>query len=83
MVDLAQTIEEWKDIQSVKVDDQVKTFLKNFFITLAIEFIKLWLCWAHFQTRAELLKLTGGGLAPFSQFVGSLSKNHSRQSLKE
>ena len=23
MVDLAQTIEEWKDIQSVKVDDQV------------------------------------------------------------
>ena len=24
MVDLAQTIEEWKDIQSVKVDDQVR-----------------------------------------------------------
>ena len=24
MVDLAQTIEEWKDIQSVKVDDQVQ-----------------------------------------------------------
>ena len=24
MVDLAQTIEEWKDIQSIKVDDQVK-----------------------------------------------------------
>ena len=24
MVDLAQTIEEWKDLQSVKVDDQVK-----------------------------------------------------------
>ena len=23
MVDLAQTIEEWKDIQSIKVDDQV------------------------------------------------------------
>ena len=23
MVDLAQTIEEWKDLQSVKVDDQV------------------------------------------------------------
>ena len=23
MVDLAQTIEEWKDIQSLKVDDQV------------------------------------------------------------
>ncbi len=26
MVDLAQTIEEWKDIQSVKVDDQVRKF---------------------------------------------------------
>ena len=24
MVDLAQTIEEWKDIQSIKVDDQVR-----------------------------------------------------------
>ena len=24
MVDLAQTIEEWKDIQSIKVDDQVE-----------------------------------------------------------
>ena len=23
MVDLAQTIEEWKDIQSIKIDDQV------------------------------------------------------------
>ncbi len=29
MVDLAQTIEEWKDIQSVKVDDQVSTFLNQ------------------------------------------------------
>jgi hypothetical protein len=29
MVDLAQTIEEWKDIQSVKVDDQVSTFLTS------------------------------------------------------
>ena len=28
MVDLAQTIEEWKDLQSVKVDDQV---IKLFF----------------------------------------------------
>ncbi len=27
MVDLAQTIEEWKDLQSVKVDDQVRTLL--------------------------------------------------------
>jgi hypothetical protein len=26
MVDLAQTIEEWKDLQSVKVDDQVTHF---------------------------------------------------------
>ena len=24
MVDLAQTIEEWKDIQSVNIDDQVR-----------------------------------------------------------
>jgi hypothetical protein len=31
MVDLAQTIEEWKDIQSVKVDDQVKKLInKNY-----------------------------------------------------
>ena len=27
MVDLAQTIEEWKDIQSLKVDDQVQSSL--------------------------------------------------------
>jgi len=27
MVDLAQTIEEWKDLQSVKVDDQVSDFI--------------------------------------------------------
>ena len=29
MVDLAQTIEEWKDIQSVKVDDQVRDGQKD------------------------------------------------------
>ena len=29
MVDLAQTIEEWKDIQSVKVDDQVRDTKKD------------------------------------------------------
>ena len=28
MVDLAQTIEEWKDLQSVKVDDQVCTHVQ-------------------------------------------------------
>jgi len=27
MVDLAQTIEEWKDLQSVKVDDQVSDYI--------------------------------------------------------
>lgn len=30
MVDLAQTIEEWKDLQSVKVDDQVGVGLEDF-----------------------------------------------------
>ena len=29
MVDLAQTIEEWKDIQSVKVDDQVRKIVST------------------------------------------------------
>ena len=29
MVDLAQTIEEWKDIQSIKVDDQVSADQKG------------------------------------------------------
>ena len=29
MVDLAQTIEEWKDLQSVKVDDQVRSSNKS------------------------------------------------------
>ena len=31
MVDLAQTIEEWKDIQSLKVDDQVRLIWPNEF----------------------------------------------------
>ena len=30
MVDLAQTIEEWKDIQSIKVDDQVRQQILHF-----------------------------------------------------
>jgi hypothetical protein len=37
MVDLAQTIEEWKDIQSVKVDDQVNKFLKRKISSLILE----------------------------------------------
>ncbi len=34
MVDLAQTIEEWKDLCSVKVDDQVRMRLIKYFIAL-------------------------------------------------
>ena len=40
MVDLAQTIEEWKDIQSLKVDDQVlNSFLiGNLFMGLQVSY---------------------------------------------
>jgi hypothetical protein len=34
MVDLAQTIEEWKDIQSVKVDDQVSAFFPRIYLCI-------------------------------------------------
>ncbi len=37
------------------------------------EFVKLWLCQTLFQARVGLLDLTGGGLAPSSQAVGSSS----------
>ena len=39
MVDLAQTIEEWKDLCSVKVDDQV-FFFTNFFSNFSLIFKK-------------------------------------------
>jgi hypothetical protein len=41
MVDLAQTIEEWKDLQSVKVDDQVSYIvsLKRIFFLKLVQVI--------------------------------------------
>jgi len=61
MVDLAQTIEEWKDLQSVKVDDQVKTDGKNqlndsysswqtlFFSSISVTFVSLYVMCQHLE----------------------------------
>ena len=51
MVDLAQTIEEWKDIQSLKVDDQVRPGLATQ-LTISHEslFSILETCASHFVT---------------------------------
>ena len=59
MVDLAQTIEEWKDIQSIKVDDQVRYLSfdiiseKTFCIFATFVFTQLY-CGAHvFPVRLQ------------------------------
>jgi len=41
---------------------------------VGIKFVKLLLCQTHFKARKRPIKLTGVGLAPSSQTVGSLSR---------